>query len=253
MGEIIALRQIHPGAMLFRQRRRHRQREPTSAFARGDRCYSILSLARNQAAIDDVSSPVRLRLPGFEARGRRPISPPDQPAAVAIPVRDTELRASSAHRLQTSRAYGTLCEIMTAARSGASEWVPVTMAAIRSMNRQDRANLLRSMASWMTAEGQAPMLEMALDGVTGDDLAEFAIAIGKQTRFGIAAFDEPIANAARTAESLNGLRTSVLANFDDAGSDRFLLSTLDLTAADVAWLDDEVGRARAVRFLRRLI
>ena len=76
----------------------------------------------------------------------------------------------------------------------------MTMAAIRSMNRQDRANLLRSMASWMTAEAQAPMLEMALDGVTGDDLAEFAIAIGKQTRFGIAAFDEPIANAARNAE-----------------------------------------------------
>jgi hypothetical protein len=109
------------------------------------------------------------------------------------------------------------------------------------------------MAPWMTAEAQTPVLEAALDGVKGDDLAEFAVAVGQHTEFGIAAFNEPIANAARNAESLNGLRASILSNFDGAGSDRFLLSTLDLTAADIAWLDGEVERARAVRLLRRLV
>jgi hypothetical protein len=136
---------------------------------------------------------------------------------------------------------------------GSEAWGDATAAAIRLMTRQDRANLLHTITPYLTAEAQAPVLEAALDGISGDDLAEFAVAVGKQTKFEIAAFDEPIANAARDAESLNRLRTSILSNFDDAGSDRFLLSTVDLTAADVAWLDDEVARARAVRLLRRLI
>jgi hypothetical protein len=121
------------------------------------------------------------------------------------------------------------------------------------MSRQDRADLLQRIAPWMTDEAQVPVLEAVLDGVPGDALADFAVAIGNHTGFGIAAFDEPIANAARNAESLHGLRASVLLNFDSPSSDRFLLSTLDLSAADVAWLDGEAERARAVRLLRRLI
>jgi GTPase-associated protein 1, N-terminal domain type 1 len=133
------------------------------------------------------------------------------------------------------------------------EWAQATTTAIRSMNRKNRADLLRNMVPWMTADAQAPILEAALDGVSGDDLVEFAVAIGKRTDFGIAAFNEPIANAARNAESLNGLRASILSNFDDPGSDRFLLSTLDLVAADIAWLDGQMERARAIRLLRRLV
>jgi hypothetical protein len=57
----------------------------------------------------------------------------------------------------------------------------------------------------LTDEAQAPVMEAALEGVSGDDLADFAVAIGKHTEFGITAFDEPMANAARNAESLNGL------------------------------------------------
>lgn len=144
-------------------------------------------------------------------------------------------------------------EVWRRCATDSAEWGPATTAAIKSMSRQDRADLLRMIPPFMTAEAQAPILEVALDGVSGDDLSDFAVAIGKQTNFALAAFDEPIANAARDADSLHGLRASILSNFDDAGSDRFLLSTLDLTAADVAWLDNEVGRARAIRLLRRLI
>lgn len=131
--------------------------------------------------------------------------------------------------------------------------VPATKAAIGSMSRKDRADLLRKIPAWMAAEAQAPVVEAALDGVSGDDLAGFSVAIGKQTGFGIAAFDEPMANAARNAESLNGLRASILSDFRSEGADRFLLSTLDLSAADFAWLESDVEKTRAVRLLRRLL
>jgi GTPase-associated protein 1, N-terminal domain type 1 len=134
-----------------------------------------------------------------------------------------------------------------------AEWVPTTRAAIGSMSRLDRADLLRVVPPFTTAEALVPVLEAALNGVSGHDLADFAVAIGKQTDFKLEAFDEPIANAARDADSLNELRASILSNFDNPGSDRFLLSTLDLTAVDVAWLSEDVERARAVKLLRRLI
>jgi hypothetical protein len=121
------------------------------------------------------------------------------------------------------------------------------------MSPQARANLLETIAQCLTAEAQAPILAVALDGISGDDLVRFAVAVGRQTKFEIAAFDEPIANAARNAKSLKGLRASILSSFDDEGSDRFLLSTLDLTAADVAWMDEEIARPRAARLLRQLI
>ena len=102
-------------------------------------------------------------------------------------------------------------------------WGMATTAALRSMSRQDRANLLHTITPYLTAEAQAPILEAALDGVAGDDLADFAVSVGKQTKFEIAAFDEPIANAARDAKALDALRTSILSNFDGACSDRLLL------------------------------
>ncbi len=144
-------------------------------------------------------------------------------------------------------------EVWQRCATDASAWIPATRAAVGSMTRQDRADLLRKMPAWMTDETQAPVLEAALDGVSGDDLADFAVAIGKHTEFGITAFDEPMANAARNAESLNGLRAAILSNFRGEGADRFLLSTMDLSATDVAWLDGEVERARAVGLLRQLL
>jgi putative tryptophan/tyrosine transport system substrate-binding protein len=144
-------------------------------------------------------------------------------------------------------------EVWQRCATDASAWVPATKGAVGSMTRQDRADLLRKMPTWMTDEAQAPVMEAALEGVSGDDLADFAVAIGKHAEFGITAFDEPMANAARNAESLNGLRAAILSNFRGEGADRFLLSTMDLSATDVAWLDGEVERARAVGLLRQLL
>jgi hypothetical protein len=144
-------------------------------------------------------------------------------------------------------------EVWERCATDASTWVPVTKAAIGSMSRQDRADLLRKIPAWMTTEAQAPMMAAALDGVSGEDLSGFAVAVGKQTGFGIAAFDEPMANAAGNAESLNELRASIVSNFRTEGADRFLLSTLDLSATDLAWLDDDVEKTRAIGLLRRLL
>jgi len=131
--------------------------------------------------------------------------------------------------------------------------VPATKAAIGAMSQQEKADLLREIPAWMKAEAQAPVMEAALDGVSGDALASFAVAIGKHTGFGIAAFDEPMADAARNAESLNGLRASILSNFRGVNADRFLLSTLDLSATDIAWLDGVMEKTRAIGLLRPLL
>jgi hypothetical protein len=106
----------------------------------------------------------------------------------------------------------------------------------------------------MTDQTQAPFLEAALDGVAAADLSDFVVEIGNHTGFGIAAFDEPMTNAARDVDSLYRLRASVLSRFDSSDANWFLLSTLDLTASDVQWLDREVpDRARAIKLLRTLI
>lgn len=132
-------------------------------------------------------------------------------------------------------------------------WGAATVAALRSMSRQDRSTVLRTITPYLTAETQAPVLEAALEGISGSDLAEVAVTIGERTKFEVAAFDEPMANAARDAESVIALRAAIVSKFNDEGSDRFLLSTLDLSPADVAWLDEDVARGRAVRLLRHLI
>jgi hypothetical protein len=155
--------------------------------------------------------------------------------------------------IMISRSAKYAREVWQRCAADASTWVPATKAAIRSMSRHDRADLLQKISAWMTTGAQAPLMEAALDGVSGDDLAGFAVAIGRQTGFGIAAFDEPMANAARNAESLYGLRASILTNFRGEGADRFLLSTLDLSAPDITWLEGEVEKTRAVGLLRQLL
>jgi hypothetical protein len=151
------------------------------------------------------------------------------------------------------RSDGFAREVWERCATDALGWVPATKTAIGAMSSQEKADLLRKIPAWTKSEAQAPVMEAALDAVSGDDLASFAVAIGKQTGFSIAAFDEPIANAARNAESLNALRESILSNFRGEDADRFLLSTLDLTAMDLEWLDSEVEKTRAVGLLRRLL
>ncbi len=144
-------------------------------------------------------------------------------------------------------------EIWRRCATDGSVWVPPTKAAVLSMTRQERAHLLRKMPSWMTTKDLAPIMEAALDGVSGGDLADFAVAIGKATGFGVAAFHDVMANAARNTESVNVLRNSILSNFDGEDADRFLLSTLNLSTADLAWLDGDVERVRALGLLRQLL
>lgn len=144
-------------------------------------------------------------------------------------------------------------QVMRLCAEGVPEWVRAATAAIGSMTKRQRADLLRELPAWIANEHQVPILEAVLDGVSGADLADFAIGVGKRTNFVVSAFDEPMANAARNAESLLGLRASIVSNFTGEGPDRFLLSTLDLSAADLAWLDEDVERTRAAGLLRRLL
>lgn len=161
---------------------------------------------------------------------------------------------SEASAAMISRSEGFAREVWDRCRRDPADWIPATVASMRSMGRQDRADLLRRIAPWMTDRTQAALMEAALDGVAPADLSDFAVEIGNHTGFEIAAFDEPMTNAARDVDSLHRLRASVLSRFASPDADRFLLSTLDLTASDVEWLDRDVpNRARAIGLLRKLI
>jgi hypothetical protein len=161
---------------------------------------------------------------------------------------------SEASAAMISRSKEFAREVWDRCRKDPSDWIPATVASIRSMGLHDRADLLHRLAQWMTDQIQAPLMEAALDGVTPTDLSDFAVEIGDHTGFAISAFDEPMTNAARDVDSLHRLRASVLSRFASSDADRFLLSTLDLTAADVEWLDRDVpDRARAIKLLRTLI
>ena len=134
------------------------------------------------------------------------------------------------------------------------EWIPAVARSIHLIERQERAGLLRRVTPQMTDKALAPLLDPMLEGIASADLSDFALELGKYTAFDIAEFDEPIASAAKNSEAVHNLRMTVLSQFAAPNADRFLLSTLDLTAADIEWLSHKVmDKARAGGLLRRLI
>jgi hypothetical protein len=98
------------------------------------------------------------------------------------------------------------------------------------------------------------LLPSLLAGTTAAELTEFVVSMGRKTAFNIPSFDEPIGNAAKDAESLQTLRNAVASHFDNEGADRLLYSTLNVDAADVAWLGDSfLSKQRAFQLLLKLL
>jgi hypothetical protein len=220
----------------------------------------LKGLSRDLASRDPELA-LEFLLSEFQA-GREPMAPMIVGLADGLGERRLDDRTaelalrlpSEASATMISRSEGFAREVWIQCRLAPADWIPATVTSIGAIGRQDRAGLLRWMAPWMTDKVQAPLLTVALDGVAPDVLSDFTIEMGKHTGFGIVAFDEPIANAARDIETLHNLRASVLQRFQGPDADRFLLSTLDLAPPDVEWLERDVpDKGRAIRLLRDLI
>jgi hypothetical protein len=85
-------------------------------------------------------------------------------------------------------------------------------------------------------------------------LTDFVVCMGRKTAFNIPSFDDPMGNAAKDAESLQSLRNAVASHFNNEGADRLLYSTLNVDAADIAWLGDScLSKQRAFELLLRLL
>lgn len=96
-----------------------------------------------------------------------------------------------------------------------------------------------------------PLLSPLLDGVTLDELSEFAVRLGREIDFEISCFDEPIINASRDHLSLESLRNTIASNFDSPSSDRFIFKTLKPDVPSIVWLTGgslDQGRARQLLF-----
>jgi hypothetical protein len=99
-----------------------------------------------------------------------------------------------------------------------------------------------------------PLLSPLLEGVTPEELSEFALRLGRETDFEISCFDEPIINASRDHLGLESLRNAIASNFNSPSSDRFIFKTLKSDIPSIVWLTGgSLGPERARRLLFRLL
>jgi len=99
-----------------------------------------------------------------------------------------------------------------------------------------------------------PLLSPLLEGVTPEELSEFALRLGQETDFEISCFDEPIINASRDHLGLESLRNAIASNFNSPSSDRFIFKTLKSDIPSIVWLTGgSLGPERARRLLFRLL
>lgn len=116
--------------------------------------------------------------------------------------------------------------------------LPTLVRIISSSDRDGLAGLRAQLLPFLNDANLAPLLPPLLSGVSATELTDFAKLLGRATAFAIAAFDEPLGNAARDAESLLALRDAVATEFEGEGADRLLLSTLSADSADIGWLQE---------------
>ena len=135
-----------------------------------------------------------------------------------------------------------------------SRWTDILTEMLRSADLASLVRIRRNLSSHLTSRTLAPILPALLKHSTASELKRLVIGIGRATQFSIEEFDEPIANAARDAASLDTLRHAIADNYGDDGADRFLLKTFRLDSTDLSWLcGGEIAPARSRHIALRLI
>ena len=135
------------------------------------------------------------------------------------------------------------------------QWIPILLSFFRAADRDIRRKVRQLLVPLVDDGSLASLLPPVLEGISAKELADVAVQIGYQTKFDTDAFDEILGNAARELRGLEILRNAIAASLRNEGTHRFLLSTLHLDSADVAWLCSGKGldKKRARRLLLDLL
>ncbi len=136
-----------------------------------------------------------------------------------------------------------------------SKWIQCIAHTLSIRDAGVRRRARRNFLQRLDNAAQAPLLEALLAETSPSALAAAVSLIWEQTKFSVAAFDEPFWRAARGEERLQALREAILSTAETDESNRFLASTLRLDETDVNWvcLDSGLDSERVIELLARLL
>lgn len=143
--------------------------------------------------------------------------------------------------------------VLDIAKNNPSVWIGPLVQALERSDVELRHKARVQIAPQLDDAGQAPLLPPLLESVTPTELSDIVVQIGRNTGFAVAAFDEPLGNAARDDNCLQSLRNTIVSRFVSPEADRFLLSTMRVDGQDIGWLCTQVPLDRACNLLARLL
>lgn len=105
-----------------------------------------------------------------------------------------------------------------------------------SLPVRERRRLLKGFAPALTQREHAKLLDSLVRNMTVKDVASSITVIGRVNSFVVSAFDPIFVALVKSEVDADLLRTSIMRGSESSGADRFLASTLDVSAEGLEWL-----------------
>ena len=134
------------------------------------------------------------------------------------------------------------------------QWVRVFGRVFDEPEQGSLARVRRTLVRFVDEGAIGTLLSLMLENVSGKELVDLAVEGGARKDFALVVFDTAIVKAAKASGSLVLVRDAVARQLRGKRADRFLLTTLEFTEADIEWLIDGVQDSpRARRLLMEIL
>jgi hypothetical protein len=134
--------------------------------------------------------------------------------------------------------------ISTTVENSPSSWDSWLTRALEFPDDDLRTKARKKIVPHLSSSKQVSLLRAMLENVDGNTVVSVAEQIRALNGFSVAAFDQPLIEAARSTGVIERLRNEIVKARDTEAADRFLSATLTLQAPDVEWLFQSVGNTR---------
>ena len=142
----------------------------------------------------------------------------------------------------------------TMAKRQPAQWIPSLIRLLSAPNEGLKQKARQHLVQHIDDSALAPLLPSLLEKIDARELSSVVIQIGKNTNFETDAFDDALISAIKATNSVSELRDAISIEFNNRGSNRFLLRTLQPIKHDINWLcRGDLTKPRAARLLNQLL
>lgn len=144
---------------------------------------------------------------------------------------------------------------------GNDVWIDLVLRAFASSDSVTKRRVGSTLLSELADRAPAEAIPVLLAQMTGQDIVDITLEIGRRTGFLGGTLENALILAAQRSGTVESIRDAVITRFDGVGADRFILASLEVCTNDLDWLTKGVDshtkgihdHRRRIRLLGKLL